>query len=44
MPVEVRHREGERMVDADEGGDFAVEFLAEPFSETPARLVPPRAG
>jgi hypothetical protein len=44
MPVEIGHRERECVVDADEGGDVAVEFLTEPFGKTPPRPIPPWTG
>jgi hypothetical protein len=44
-PVLLKVSEGERegMVDADDGRDVPVEFLAEPFGETPPSPVTPWA-
>jgi hypothetical protein len=42
--LEVRQREREGVVDADEGGDVPVEFFAELFSETTASPIPAWAG
>ena len=40
VPVVVVDGEREGVVDADQIGDVAVEFFAEPFGETPARPEP----
>ena len=44
MAVKVRHWERECVVDANEGGDVAVEFTAEPFSKSTACPIPPWTG
>lgn len=42
--LEVSEWEREGMVDADESGNVAVEFLPEPLSETTASPIPAWAG